>query len=40
VRQWLDGEPIRTEPMTFTQAVRAQLLCERFGYDIVKMEEI
>lgn len=40
VRQWNDGEPVQTLPMSFTDAVRAQLHFERLGYDIVKMEEI
>ena len=38
VRQWNDGEPVKTMPMSFTDAVRAQLHFERLGYDIVKME--
>ena len=40
IRQWADSEPIKTDLMTFQQAIKAYLHFERMGYDIVKMEKI
>lgn len=40
VRHWVDGEPIKTEPMTYAQACRAQIHFEGLGYDIVFIKEL